>query len=103
MATNTTVATGEVNSGKVALSASSVDTVTFTDRTFRVRLWSADGASEIWYTTDGSTPTVGGKNCNYLPAAVSNDEVPLEGSAVKLISAGTPSYVVSRSVRSQSV
>ncbi len=56
-----------------------------------------DGTAEVYFTADGSTPTVGGDNCIALPAAIGSVEVKEEisGDAViKLISAGTPKVSV---------
>jgi hypothetical protein len=50
-------------------------------------------ASEVYFTTTGVAPTVGGDNCIALPAVISSAEVAEEiaGSvSVKLISSGTP-------------
>ncbi len=62
-----------------------------------VEVTSLDGAAEVYFTTDGSTPTVGGDNCHALPAAMSSVEVKDEVSGdavVKLISSGTPKISV---------
>ncbi|MFC3736526.1 hypothetical protein [Paractinoplanes deccanensis] len=60
----------------------------------RVGVINLSGAAEVYFTTDGSTPTVGGDGCHVLPAVVSALEVydgtPGPTSVVKLISAGTP-------------
>ncbi len=56
-----------------------------------------DGAAEIYFTVDGTTPTVGGDNCIALPATISSVEVKEEISgdaSIKLISAGTPKVSV---------
>ncbi len=52
-----------------------------------------DGAAEVYFTTSGVAPTVGGDNCVALPAVISSVEVKEEiagNAAIKLISAGTP-------------
>lgn len=54
-------------------------------------------AAEVYFTTDGTTPTVGGDNCVALPAAISSVEVKEEIAGavnVQLISAGTPKISV---------
>jgi hypothetical protein len=82
-----------------ALTASTVDTVTFTGTDVGTLQIQSDGTAAVYYTLDGSTPTVGGGNCFRIPAAVSVDEVqPQTGSAtvVKLISSGTPTLSIVR-------
>jgi hypothetical protein len=62
-----------------------------------VEVLNRDGAAEIWFTVDGSTPTVAGDNCYCLPAAIGalKVAVAVDGPApVKLISSGTPKYCV---------
>ena len=93
-----TVAAGERGTAAFALTAATVDTVTFTDKISEVEVIT-DGAADVWYTTNGSTPTVGGKNCWYLPTNAVADVRAVtssQGSAavVKLISAGTPTLRV---------
>lgn len=57
-----------------------------------------DGAAEIFYTLDGVTaPTVGGSDCEILPAAINgqfHSRQNLGSTVVKLISSGTPKYTV---------
>ncbi len=69
-----------------------------TAATTRVEVVSVDGTSEVYFTTDGSAPTVAGSNCHVIPAAISAtevaDETPGGTSVVKLISAGTPKVSV---------
>lgn len=98
-ATNTTLTAGQRAAHAIALSASTVDTVTFTGYVKRVRVVNLTGDAIIYFTLDGSTPTVGGVATYVLPAAISNDEEPVPDSkasnaVVKLISAGTPTYSV---------
>jgi len=80
------------------LVASTVDTVTFDPDPEYVEVASRDGAAEIYFTTDGSTPTVGGQNCYVVPAFPSARTARhgATGGAVKLISSGTPAYSVTR-------
>lgn len=96
MATHT-IATGQVAKHAITLAASTVDTVTFADNVQAVQIIS-DGAAAVYYTVDGSTPTVGGANCYIIPAAVAVDERVMNTSidAVKLISSGTPTLSVQR-------
>jgi hypothetical protein len=97
-----TLAAGDIGAHNKTLAAGVVDTVTFPADFHRITIIS-DGAAAIFYTTDGSTPTVAGANCYILPAgAVSADtRTPQDvgagaGTTVKLISAGTPTYSVQR-------
>lgn len=93
-----TVASGDIAKHDVTLSASTVDTVTFTDDIDRVRIIT-DGAAKMYVTVDGSTPTVSGAKTHLLPASVSVLEIQMADAddlAVKLISSGTPTYSVER-------
>jgi hypothetical protein len=82
----------------VTLEADTVATVTVgTYNASRCEVTNLDGAAEVWFTTDGSTPTVGGNDCIALPAVISSVEVAEETAgnvSVKLISAGTPKVQV---------
>lgn len=93
------VTTGQIGVHGKTLVASTVDTVTYAEDIPQVTVVS-DGAAALFYTLDGSTPTVNGANCYILPAgAVSVDArwIPTSGATVvKLISAGTPTYSVQR-------
>lgn len=100
------MATYEVESGDVGahaktLSAATVDTVTFAADVEIVEIVS-DGASAMYVTADGSAPTVAGANTWLLPAGAPSTRtlrtVLSNGATVKLISAGTPTYSVSRAV-----
>lgn len=96
---NVTVAVGEVSSGEVALTASTVSTVTFTENIGSVSLINAD-TTIVWFTVDGTTPTVGGRGSWPLPAgAVIENKSTVNSSGtdvVKLISSGTPTVIVTR-------
>jgi hypothetical protein len=91
--------------------AATVDTVTFALGTSGTPGWGgvpkrveilSDGAADIYVTVDGSTPTVAGTNCWRIPAVPGStildvrDAIPDDAVVVKLISAGTPTYSVSR-------
>lgn len=74
------------------------DVRSFAEVVARVEVLNVDGIAEVYFTTDGSTPTVGGDACHVLPAVVSSVEVkdgtPGPTSTVKLISSGTPKVSV---------
>lgn len=95
----TAVTTGKIGAYALALTASTVDTVTFADNVSDVEVGS-DGTAAVYFTTDGSTPTVGGQGTYVLPAGAigvrTARTVVSNGATVKLISAGTPSYWVAR-------
>lgn len=93
-----TIAANEIAAHDKTLVAATVDTVTFTDDVDAIEVVT-DGAARLYYTVDGSTPTVGGANTRMLSAAISRAVVATpSGSppAVKLISAGTPTYSVQK-------
>lgn len=92
-----TIAAGDRAAHDKTLVAATVDTVTFTEDVSVIEVIGLDGAAPIYFTVDGSVPTVGGAKCFVLPAAVSVNEVTAPGGVapvVKLISAGTPRYSV---------
>jgi len=83
------------------LVANTVDTVTLPANTSeRWIVENVDGVSRIDFTTDGTTPVVGGGagTGRVLPAAVGAQEVVAipyaSGGSIKLISAGTPHYAI---------
>lgn len=79
------------------LVASTVTTLTFDEAYRRVEVLNVDGTAEVYVTTTGTAPTVGGTGCHVLPAAISSVEIPVRtwgGTVVKLISAGTPKVSV---------
>lgn len=68
-----------------------------------VEVASLDGAAEVYFTTNGADPTVGGDDCQVLDSGAPNsllveDETDNQTSVVKLISSGTPKVHV-RGVR----
>lgn len=86
-------------SATATLGAAAVDTVTVTPGG-SVEVVNVDGAAAIWFSIDGSVPTVGGQNCAVLPAAIGSLVVtfpPGNPGIVSLISSGTPVYAVQRS------
>lgn len=93
-----TVAAGAIGTAEWTLTPGTVDVVTFGDNLGFVDIIS-DGAAAIWYTADGTTPTVGGANCWYLPAVpcvetagVVNTDI----DTIRLISAGSPKLRVQK-------
>lgn len=80
--------------------ANTAETVTLTDLATKrgeIEVVNRDGAAAIFFTTDGTAPTVNGDDCWVLPAAIGSFIVksPADAAAVvKLISAGTPQYSV---------
>lgn len=92
------VPAGGVGAHEVALTAATVLTVTFGDDLDAVQIVS-DGAASLYFTLDGSTPTVGSTSCYYLPATASSDirqPKTSGGTVVKVISSGTPTVTVQR-------
>lgn len=85
----------------LTLAASTVDSITFSVNPKTVEVLNRDGAAAIFFTVDGSTPTVGGDDCFAVPAAagaaLAVDAPSTTGTVVKLISAGTPAYSVTGS------
>lgn len=98
MATSTSVATAENGAYAITLTGSSVDTVTFGRDCDAVEVTAVNGAAAIYFTVDGSTPTVGGKGTFEVLALagwVTQVDVPTAGNTVvKLISSGAASYSV---------
>jgi len=98
-----TVPDNNLGAYKKKAAAATVDEVTFTD-TLRAVEVTSDGTSEIYFTVDGSTPTVGGSNCHEIPATGGTvvrtvtvpSTSPRKVTVVKLISAATPTYSVAR-------
>lgn len=91
--------TGTVGAHGKTLAAGTVDTVNFADDLQFVTVIS-DGAAPIFYTLDGSTPTVNGGNCFLMPegavSADTRDVWQAGATVVKLISAGAATYSVQR-------
>lgn len=80
------------------LVAATVTTVTLTRDFQRVEVVNVTGTAAIYFTVDGSDPTVGGDDTYVLPAAICSFEAPSASSGsttvVKLISSGTPGFAV---------
>lgn len=96
---NHSVAAGELGVRQKTLVADTVDTVTFDRDCDEIEVLIASGTDRIYFTVDGSTPTVAGNNTHEVlggtalrvPVATSGDTV------VKLISSTTPAYSVTGS------
>lgn len=71
---------------------------TATPKKAQVEVLNVTGTAEVYFTVDGTTPTVGGNTCFVLPAAMCaltvDDGTPGPTSTVKLISSGTPKISV---------
>lgn len=82
------------------LTASAVDTVTLSRAGAAVKIINRGGTNEIYYTLDGTAPTVGGDDCFVVPnqAGASDTRVNTQGASntcvVKLISSGAMTYSV---------
>lgn len=81
------------------LTANAVDTITFDADYTSVEILSRDGAAEIYATVDTTlTPTVGGPDCDVLPAVIGSLTVDATGygspTTVQLIAAGAVAYTV---------
>lgn len=83
------------------LVASTVDTVTVSRQTGAIQVVS-DGTASIYFTLDGTVPTVGMQAAYLVPAVtggavviVTLPAMGVSGAVVKLISAATPKYSVS--------
>lgn len=62
-----------------------------------VEVLNVDGAAAVYFTVDGSEPTVEGAGVNVLPAAIGALSMGVStegGTVVKLISSGTPKVSV---------
>jgi hypothetical protein len=92
------LAAGERGAYAKTLTAATVDTVTFLQDVGSVEVY-GDGTSAIYFTIDGTVPTVAGGAMYELPAGgPSVRTITASGGTapvVKLISSGTPKYSVS--------
>lgn len=97
----TALTAGQIAAHALTLVGSAVDTVTFTDDVDAVQVLNLSGTAAIYFTIDGTAPTVAGVNTYVLPAATGASltvSIAPAGSitSVKLISSGTPQYSVQR-------
>jgi len=95
----TTLTAGQFGAYAKQLAANTVDTVQF-PRQCSIEVWT-DGTEAVYFTVDGSMPTVAGPACWEIPAGAAETRVltgvlagDSAGTPVKLISAGTPKYSV---------
>lgn len=102
---------GAIGAHNKTLAAGVVDTVTFALGSPDSPGWAqvpskveilTNGVADIYVTADGTAPTVEGSHCYRIPAAASatvldvRDQDPENAVVIKLISAGAPTYSVSR-------
>jgi hypothetical protein len=90
------MASYSVNRAKSAtLGVATVDTVTFpaTYPYETVTVINKDATSPIYFTLDGTTPTVAGDECFCVPVN-QNCVASFQGGAVKLIAAAAAAYTV---------
>lgn len=81
----------------VTLTANTVATVNFADDANVIEVLNRDGTAEVWFTVDGTTPSVEGTGSQLCPAAIGAREIEPPTSApttVKLLSTGTPKVAV---------
>lgn len=94
-----TVPSGHIGVHAKTLVANTQDTVTFTGADLAEVEVLSDGDADIYVRIGSGNATVAGTDCHRLPAALGSTvlSVPTTGdTVVKLISAGTPEYSVSR-------
>lgn len=93
------IARDEIGAHNVTLTASEVETFTFGEDLQSVDVIS-DGAAAVYFTLDGSEPTVEGANCYVIPGGFSGVDTrqprTAQATVVKAISAGTPTVSVQR-------
>lgn len=96
-----TVPAGDIGAYEKTLTASTVDTVTFTGTDVAELDIVTDGTAAIYVRFDGTNPTVGGTPCHLVPAVAgvwSYAPRTAGATVVKLISTGTPKYSVAKVV-----
>ena len=79
------------NPKHVTLTAATVETVNVDNQYFsNVEVVNVNGAAAVYFTTDGTTPTIGGDGSHVLPAAICGVVVKsaITPIVVKLISSG---------------
>lgn len=106
-----TVPAGHIGVHEKTAVAGVVDTVTFEVGSRNTPGWGrlprqievlTDGAADMYVTVDGSTPVPAATNCYRVPAAAGATVISVadadatDAVVVKVVSAGTPEYSVSR-------
>lgn len=95
----TAITTGTVGTAAWALTAAQVDTVTFAADLNKVMVINPSTNSDaVWWTCDGTDPSVGGLASFYCPPGAADAQEPASsgGTVVKVISAGTPTIRVQK-------
>ena len=87
------------DSRHLTLTANTVATVTLDSDYDNVEIVNVDGAAAVYFTIDGSMPTVAGDGTIVLPAAISGWATEYNrprgsDAVVRLISTGTPKIAV---------
>lgn len=88
---------GTLTAATVATVSVGADVVDNWKAATTIEVLNRSGSAEIFFTLDGSAPTVAGPNTYIVPAAIGSVmvDVTLDGPVtVKLISTGTPTYSV---------
>jgi hypothetical protein len=102
MATATTLTTGQWGAYEIALTASSVDTVTFPVQVSTIEVINHSASGDISVRLDGTNPTALDPVGILVPAGtvrtinVRQADPTGDATQVKLISSGTPTYSVAR-------
>lgn len=85
------------DSRHITLTANTVATVTLDSDYDWIEVVNRDGAGEVFFTLDGTNPTVAGNGTLVLPATIGGVEIEYNRTTtavIKLISAGTPKVSV---------
>lgn len=93
------VPSGDVGVHLKKLTPNQVDQVTFIGRDLTEVEIMTDGAADIFVRFGGQDPIIGAGSCWRVPAGMGSSVIPVSTSkdtVVRLISAGTPVYSVSR-------
>lgn len=96
-----TVNAGERGAHAKTLVASTADTVTFSENVAIIEVTNLDGADRIYVRLDGTAAAVANAFTYVLPATICTRKISVPMSkhsspAISLISAGTPTYSVTK-------